>query len=124
VRREQEAASAARWIAHTRSRLRLHHLDDRADQRARREVLAGARLHVLRVLLEQPLVGVPLYIRVEREPRLAVDQVDDEPSQLRGILDPVLRLAEDDAEHPRPAPELGEHVPIVHLELVPVARQE
>ena len=82
-------------------------VDDRPDQRPRREVLPRARLHVLRVLLEQPLVGVALDVGVEREPRLAVDQVDDQPPQLRRVLDLVLRLAEDDAEHPRLAPELA-----------------
>ena len=86
------------------ARLGPHHLDDRLDQRPRREVLARARLDVLGVLLEQPLVGVALDVGVERQPALAVDQVDDQPAQLGRVLDPVLRLAEDDAEHPRLAP--------------------
>ena len=30
-----------------------------------------------------------------------VDEVDDEPAQLRRVLDAVLRLAEDEAEQPR-----------------------
>ena len=53
-------------------------IDDRLDQRPRREVLAGAALGVLRVLLEQPLVGVALHVGVEAEPALAVDQVHDQ----------------------------------------------
>ena len=73
--RKPPVPQAGSQIAH--ARLRLHHLDDGPDQRTRREVLAGARLHVLGVLLEQPLVGVALDIGVEREPLLAVDQVDD-----------------------------------------------
>jgi hypothetical protein len=52
VRREQEPARSARRVADPHSRLRAHHPDDRLDQRARREVLAGPRLHVLGVLLE------------------------------------------------------------------------
>jgi hypothetical protein len=118
VRGEQEAAGAARRIADRHARLRAHHLDDRLDQRARREVLARPRLHVFRVLLEQPLVGIALYVRVERHPALPVDQVDDQPAQLRRILNAVLRLAEHDAEHARTAAELGQEVAVVHLELV------
>ena len=49
------------------ARLGPHHLDDRLDQRPRREVLAGARLDVLGVLLQQPLVGVALHVGVERQ---------------------------------------------------------
>ena len=101
-----------------------HDLDDRPDQRPRREVLAGAGLDVLGVLLEQPLVGVALDVGVERQPRLAVDQVDDQAAQLGGILDPVLRLAEDDAEHARLPAELGQEVAVVDLELVAVAGEQ
>ena len=43
-----------------------HAVHHRLDQRARREVLAGAALDVLRVLLQQPLVGVALDVGVER----------------------------------------------------------
>jgi len=124
VRGEQEAARAARGIADRHPRLGTHHLDERADQRPRREVLTGARLDVLGVLLEQSFVRVALDVGVERKPGLAVDQVDDQPPQLRGVLDPVLRLAEDDAEHPRPPAELGQHVPVVHLQLVAVPREQ
>jgi hypothetical protein len=124
VRGEQETAGAARGVADRHPGLGAHHLDERADQRPRREVLAGAGLDVLRVLLEQTLIGVALDVGVEREPGLAVDQVDDQPAQRGRVLDPVLRLAEDDAQHPRPPPELGQQAPVVHLELVTIAGEE
>ena len=50
-----------------------------------REVLTGTGFHVLRVPLEQPLVGVALDVHAEREPRLLVDQVGDQPPQERGF---------------------------------------
>ena len=75
-------------------------------------------------LCKQPLVGVALDVGVERHPLLAVDQVDDQPPQLRRVLDPVLRLAEDDAEHPGSRPSSVEHVPVVDLQLVAVAREQ
>src|SRR5262249_21758909 len=40
----------------------LHHVHDRLDQGARSEVLPCAALDVLRVLLQQPLVGVTLHV--------------------------------------------------------------
>ena len=64
---------------------------------ARREVLPGAALHVLRVPLQQALVGVALHVGASSESTLPADQVDDEPPQLGRVLDLVLRLAEDDA---------------------------
>jgi len=52
--REQEAASATRWITNRQApvlwRYRIH---DGGDERARREVLARAAFHVLGVLLQQ-----------------------------------------------------------------------
>jgi hypothetical protein len=66
-------------VADRHPRLRPHHVDDPADQRPRREVLAGARLQVLGVPLEQPLVGIALNVDVEGHPLLPVDQVDDQP---------------------------------------------
>ena len=101
MRREQEAARAAGRIADRLPRLGAHHVHHRGDERARREVLARAAFHVLGVLLQQALVGVALHVGGKRGPLLLVDQVDDQPAQLGRVLDLVLRLAEDDAEHAR-----------------------
>jgi hypothetical protein len=46
------------------------------------------------------------------------------PPQLCRVLDPVLRLTEDDAEHPRPATELGEDVSVVDFQLVAVTGEQ
>ena len=124
MRREQEPAGTAGRVTDRHPGLGLHHFDQPANQRSRREVLTRAGLDVLGVLLQQPLVRVALDVGVKREPGLAVDQVDDQPPQLGGVLDPVLRLAEDDAEHPRPPSEFGQHVSVVHLEVIAVAREQ
>ena len=93
-----------------------HHVDDRLDQRARREVLARARLDILGVLGEQALVGVALHVGVEDHPLLAVDQVRHQPLQLRRVLDLVLRLAEDDAERAGLLAEFDQDVAVVDVE--------
>ena len=104
--------------------LRRHDVHHRGDERARREVLAGAALDVLGVLLQQALVGVALHVGVEARPLLLVDQVDDEPPQLGRVLNLVLRLAEDDAEHAGPLAELLERVAVVDFEIVAVELEQ
>ncbi len=74
--------------------LRIDDLDHGLDQRARGEVLAGARLDVLGVAGEQAFVDVVLDVDGEAEPGLAVDEAD-EAAELGGVLDLVLRLEED-----------------------------
>ena len=48
------------------------------DQRTGREVLPGARLDVLRVLLQQPFICVPFYVRAHHRPIFLVDQIYDQ----------------------------------------------
>jgi hypothetical protein len=120
VRCEEEPAGAARRIADPLTRLRPHTFDDRLDQRPRCEVLPGAALGVLRVSFEEPLVGVALHVRAHRRPLLATDEIHHQPAQLGRILDPVLRLAEDHAEHPLLPAQFLENVPVVGLQLVAV----
>jgi len=124
VRREEESAGAARRIAHRLAGARGHAFHDTLDERARREVLPRPTLGVLGVLLEQPLVRVALHVGVERHPLLAVDQVDDEAAQLGRVLDLVLRLAEDQAEHARVLAQRLERVAVLHLERVALPGQE
>ena len=90
-----------RRIADRHLRLGPHHIDHRRDQRARREVLSRAAFHVLGVLFQQAFVSVALHIGGQRGPLFLVDQIDDQPPQLGRVLNLVLRLAEDDAEHAR-----------------------
>src|SRR5205823_4757856 len=71
-----------------------------------------------------PSLRGALDVDVERHPLLAVDQVDDQPAELRGILDPVLRLPEDDAEHARLLTEVAQDVDVVRLELVTVTLEQ
>ena len=55
----------------------LHAADDRLDEQARREVLAGALLALAGRLLQQPLEGGGLDVDVERGPLGLVDQADE-----------------------------------------------
>ncbi len=55
---------------------------------------------------------------------LLVNQVHDEPAELGRVLDLVLRLAEDDAEHALLFAERFKHMPVMRLQLIPVARQQ
>ena len=74
---QQESAGAAGGIADGHIRPRTHHLHDRLDERARREVLPRAGLHVLGVALQQRLVGVALHVGAEAHPVLAIYQLFD-----------------------------------------------
>jgi len=121
---EQEAAGAAGGIADGLARLRGDHVHHGGDERSRGEVLARAALHVLGVLLQEALVGVALDIGGEAGPLFLVDQVHDEAAELGRVLDLVLRLAEDDAEHARALAELLQHVAVMDLQLVAVLGQQ
>ncbi len=61
--------------------------------------MASAGFHVFRVLLEEPFVDVAFDVGVEGGPEFLVDEVGDEAFELGGVLDFVLRAAEDGAEH-------------------------
>ncbi len=124
VRREQEATRAARRIADRLPRLRGDHIHHGRDERPRREVLPRPTLHVLGVLLQQALVGIALHVGRERGPLLLVDQIHDEPPELGRILDLVLRLAEDEAKHPRPLAEFLQRVAVVNLEVIAVLGEQ
>ena len=104
--------------------VRVHDLDDGLDQRPRCEVLAGAALGILRVLFEQAFVSVALDVSFERRPLLSVDEIGDEAAQLRRILDLVLRLAEDDAEHSRLLAEVLQRLPVQHFQGIAVLREQ
>ena len=69
------------------------------------------------VALEQPLVGVALHVGRHRRPVLLADQLDDELAQLGRVLDLVLRLLEDQAEHPALLAQLAERLAVVLLQL-------
>src|SRR5262245_41885141 len=54
----------------------------------------------------------------------SVDEIDYETAELRWVLDAVLRLTEDDPEHPRLPTELTQQMPVVDLEVVPISLEE
>ena len=74
---------------------RTNTVHQRVDQGPRREVLPCAALRVLGVPFQQALVGVAFDVRRHLQPRLVADQVDDELTELGGVLNLVLSLAED-----------------------------
>jgi hypothetical protein len=120
MRGEQEAAGAASGIADRLAGLRLDAVHHRGDQRARSEVLPRAALDVLRVALQQPFVGVALDVGRHRRPVLLSDQLDDQPPELGGVLNPVLRLAKDQAEHSALVAQLLKHVAVLRFEPLPL----
>ena len=60
--------------------------------------MARASLCVGGLLFEQSLLGVALHIYAQGGPLLAPDEIGDQPLQFRGILNLVLRFAEDGAQ--------------------------
>src|SRR6266851_3383101 len=70
VRREQEAACAAGWIADHVAGSRPDAIHQRVDQHSRREILSRSTLGVFGVLLKQALVSVALYVGRHRGPVL------------------------------------------------------
>ena len=91
---DQEAAGAGGGVLHDLTGARLHARDDAIDERARREVLAGARLELAGVLLEQALVEVAEALRARLEPVEPVDRLDQRP-QVTRLLERRARVAKD-----------------------------
>lgn len=98
VRHEKESAGATRRVDHGVGDSGLDDVDDRLDQSPRGEVLTSPGPLVRRTLGQQLLVRVALDVGAGLRSVLLVDQVDDEPAQLRRVLDAVLGLAEDGAD--------------------------
>jgi hypothetical protein len=98
---EEEAAGAAGRVDDGVVDRRLDDVDDRLDECARSEVLAGAGALVRGALAQQFLVGIALDVGAGLRPVLLVDEVDDEALELGRVLDAVLGLAEDRADDPR-----------------------
>jgi hypothetical protein len=84
IRRQQKAASAARWIADNFVRTRRDAVNERVDEHARCEVLSRSALGVFGVLFEQAFVGVALHIGRHRGPAFLADQLDDQLAELAG----------------------------------------
>ena len=124
VRRQQKAAGAAGRVGDGLAGPGRHDIDDGLDQRTRREVLARAGLGVLRVLLQQALVGVALHIGAHRHPGFLVDQVHDQPPQFGRVLEFVLRLAEDQPEQTLLLAQLLQGVAVVVEKVVAVPPQQ
>ncbi len=92
---------------HALARIGIDHGHHGVDQRARREVLAGAGLHLLGVTLKQALVDRAFDVDAMLKPALAVDQAD-QALELGGVLNFVLRLEKDRAHHAGLALQLAE----------------
>ena len=123
ISRQKEAAGTAGRIADGFARLRLHALDHGTDQRARGEILAGAGLGVLRVALQQAFVQVALDLGIQHHPGLGVDHLD-QPRQLGRVLNLVLRLGEDLAQHALFLTQLAQQLDVMAFQLRTFARLE
>lgn len=99
VRDQEKPASAAGGIVDRLSWSRPHDIDDSANQSAWREILPRTGFHIFRVLFEQALVGIALHVHIEYGPLFPVNQVCDKAMKKGGILNLVLRFAEDRAKH-------------------------
>ena len=97
--RQQKTTCATGGIADALSRFGTHHIDHSLDQWTGRKILARAAFGVFGVLLQQPFVGVTLHIGFQDGPGFAVDEVNDQAAQLGRVLDFVLRLTKDNAQH-------------------------
>jgi hypothetical protein len=124
VREEQKPAGAAGRVANGLAgpgRDAVHH---RRYQRARREILSRAAFRILRVLLQQALVGVAFHVRAHGGPVLGVDQVHHQAPQLGRVLELVLRLVENEGERALAGAELLQRVAIVVEQIVAVALEQ
>jgi len=77
--REQEARGAAGWVVDGLFRFGIDDPDHGLDHRARREILSGARFHVLGVAGEQALIDLALDVHRQTEPGFAVDEAHQPP---------------------------------------------
>ena len=121
---EEEAAGAAGGVADGLAGLRGHDIDNGGDEGAGREVLTCAAFDVGGVLFEETLVGVALEIGVEGGPGFLVDEIGDEAAELGRVLDLVLRLAEDDAQHARALTQFFKGVAVMDFKLVAIKGDE
>ena len=117
VRSQQEAAGAAGGIADHLSRLRLHHIDHRTDERARGEVLSCALVRGAGGLFEQAFINRALDVHVHAGPILIGDHLDH-ALEIGGVGDLVLGLAEDDADEAGLLAEAFERVAVMDFEVV------
>ena len=120
MRGQQEARRATGGVGDGVVRLGAHDIHHGLNERAWGEILARAALGVLGVLLQQALVGVPLDVGIQARPRLLVNEIGNEATEFGGVLDLVLGLAEDDAEHPRHLAEGFQGVSVVDFQGVAV----
>ena len=115
VGRKEEAACAAGWIGDGPARFGGHTFDHGGDQGPRGEILTSSGFGVLGVLFEDALVDVALGVGAERDPLGVIDHLD-ESAKLGGVLDLVLRLGEDLAEHAFTFAEFAQGLDVVHFQ--------
>jgi hypothetical protein len=113
---EEEAAGAAGRVGDGLAGERTDAFDHGFDQRARGEVLAGAGLGVLGVAFEQVFVDGAFSVGAEHDPIGFVHHGND-TGELGGVLDLVLGLGEDLAEHAGLFAELQEGLDVVGFEV-------
>ena len=124
VRGEQKTARATGRVANALGRQRGDAVHHGLDQCTRREVLARAALGVLRVFLQQALIGIALYVGAQNRPGFGANQVHDYAAQLGRVLEFVLRLPKNQAQRAFFLPQLFQRVAVVVKQLVAVFGQQ
>src|SRR5690349_2014912 len=110
---QEESTSTAGRVVNSLARCGPHHVHDGLDERTRSEILSSPALYVRSVFLQQTFVGVTLYVHFQSHPLLFADQISDKAFQLGGVLNLVLRLSENHAQHSWLFAEFGEDMAIV-----------
>jgi hypothetical protein len=124
VRGEQKAARATGRVGDALAGLRGNAIHHGLDECARREVLARAALGVLRVFLQQALIGIALYVGAQNRPGFGANQIHDHAAQLGRVLKLVLRLAKNQAQRAFFLAQLFQRVAVVVKQLVAVLGQQ
>ena len=117
---QQESASATSRIVHRLAGRGPHHVHDGLDESTRSEILSRPSFHVRSVFLQQALVGIAFNIHFQSHPLFFANQIGDKALQLGGVLNFVLSLAKDYAEHSRLFTKLSQDVAVMTLQSVSV----
>ena len=101
---QEEASRAAGRVGNRLHRLGAHTGHHGFDQRARREILACAALGVFGIFLQQAFIQVALGVGIQADPAFGINQLH-QARELGRVLNFVLRLEKDGAQHARLLPQ-------------------
>src|SRR5882724_1364166 len=118
--RQQKTAGSTSRIVYCIARFGTNYGNNGINQGAWREVLSGTALHIGGVLFQQAFVGIAFYVSVDVHPLFATDQVKNQALELCCILNLVLSLAKDHAQHSALFSQLDQDVAVLAVEVFTV----